>query len=115
MTEAMDISIYTYAKDAASILEGVKTYFSQQFPAEKLAWKESGNDLKISLTVSEEEITRVFEELVKQYPELGVNASFSYDVREGDTSAQWWGTTRIYAEKEDGEIKIVSSSSTYWN
>ncbi len=44
-----------------------------------------------------------------------VEASYSYDVREGDTSAQWWGTTGIYSTTEDGETKIVSSSSTYWN
>ena len=39
--------------------------------------------------------------------------SCSYEVREDDRSAQWWGTTKIYSEEEDGEIKIVSSSSTY--
>ena len=59
--------------------------------------------------------SRAFEALVKKHPGLSVEASYSYDVREGDTSAQWWGTTRIYSTTEDGETKIVSSSSTYWN
>ena len=44
-----------------------------------------------------------------------VAASYSYDVREGDTSAQWWETTGIYSTTENGESKIGSSSSTYWN
>ena len=52
---------------------------------------------------------------MKRHPGLSAEASYSYDVREGDTSAQWWGTTRIYSTTEDGETKIVSSSSTYWN
>lgn len=52
---------------------------------------------------------------MKKHPGLSAEASYSYDVREGDTSAQWWGITRIYSTTEDGETKIVSSSSTYWN
>lgn len=115
MNEAMDIMICTHDKDASSVLEGVKVYFSQAFPAEQFVWEESGTILTGSLSVSEKEITGVFEELVKRYPRLKVEASYSYDVREDDRSAQWWGTKRIYSEQEDGETKIVSSSSTYWN
>lgn len=70
----------------------------------------------VSITThTEGTISRAFEALVKKHPGLSVEASYSYDVREGDTSAQWWGTTRIYSTTEDGETKIVSSSSTYWN
>lgn len=111
----MDIFICTHEKDALSILEDVKAYFSQQFPAERLVWKESETVLTISLPVSDEEIIRIFEALVKKYPQLKVEASYSYDVREDDRSAQWWGTTKIYSKKEEGETRIVSSSSTYWN
>nr|WP_300768078.1 hypothetical protein [uncultured Acetatifactor sp.] len=70
----------------------------------------------VSITThTEGTISRAFEALVKKHPGLSVEASYSYDVREGDTSAQWWGITRIYSTTEDGETKIVSSSSTYWN
>lgn len=70
----------------------------------------------VSITThTEGTISRAFEALVKKHPGLSAEASYSYDVREGDTSAQWWGITRIYSTTEDGETKIVSSSSTYWN
>lgn len=113
----MDISICTLSgeKESLLILEGVKDYFLQEFPSKEVEWVCSGTRLTTSLSVSEKEITKVFEELVKKYPQLDVEASDSYDVREDDRSAQWWGVTRIYAERENGETKIVSSSSTYWN
>lgn len=95
--------------------ENVKAYFSQKFPDRVYAWEHSGTILKTSLQAGEKEITEVFEKLVERYPELDVEASYSYDVREDDRSAQWWGTTRIYSERENGVTKIVSSSSTYWN
>ena len=70
----------------------------------------------VSITThTEGTISRAFEALVKKHPGLSVEASYSYDGREGDTSAQWWGITRIYSTTEDGETKTVSSSSTYWN
>lgn len=111
----MDIVISCYEKDTSLVFKNVRDYFSQEFPMEKFEWKCSGSALTISLPVGEKEITDVFERLVKKHPQLHVEASYSYDVRENDRSAQWWGTTRIYSEKENGETKIVSSSSTYWN
>lgn len=111
----MDILICTHEKAALLIFENVKAYFSQQFPNQEPEWRVSGTVLATSLHIGEEEITKVFEALVKKYPELHVEASYSYDVREDDRSAQWWGTTRIYSQREGGETRIVSSSSTYWN
>ncbi len=111
----MDIVISSHEREALAILEKVKAYFAQEFSEEELNWKCSGTVLTTSLQTGEEEITGIFEELVKMYPELSVEASYSYDVREDDRSAQWWGVTRIYSERENGETKIVSSSSTYWN
>lgn len=115
MKETMDILICTHEENASSILENVRAYFSQEFPEEELEWKCTETRLTVSLSAEEQEITRAFEELVEKYPGLQVEASYSYDVREDDRSAQWWGTTKIYSEKENGETKIVSSSSTYWN
>lgn len=115
MAETMNILICSHEKDPSSALEGVKAYFAQKFLAENLEWKCAGTTLTVSLSASEKEITGIFEELVKKYPGLEVEASFSYDVREEDRSAQWWGTTRIYSKEENGETKIISSSSTYWN
>ena len=111
----MDIVISSYEKDPSSVFKSVRDYFSREFPTEKFEWKRSGSVLTTSLSVDEKEIADIFEELVKKHPQLYVEASYSYDVREDDRSAQWWGTTRIYSEKENGETKIVSSSSTYWN
>lgn len=42
MDEAMDIMICTHAKDAPSVLEGVKACFSQEFPTEEFEWKCTG-------------------------------------------------------------------------
>lgn len=111
----MDILIYTHEKDSLLILEDVKAYFLQEFSDKEFEWKCSDTRITTSLQVSEQEIVRVFKELVKKYPELNVEAVYSYDIREDDRSAQWWSTTRICSEKEDGETKIVRSSSTYWN
>lgn len=111
----MDILISTREKDPSPILANVEDYFSREFPDVDFAWKRSGAMLTASLDISEEEITRAFEALVKTCPQLNVEAYYSYDVREGDSSAQWWGTTRIYSVREDGEVRIVSSSNTYWN
>lgn len=111
----MDILIYTEDEDSSIIFEGVKNYFLNEFSNQEFEWKLSGTALTTSLNISENEIIKAFEELVKKYPELNVTASHSYDIREDDRSAQWWATTKIYSEKENGEIKIVSSSSTYWN
>lgn len=111
----MDILIYTLEKDPSQTLKSVKDYFLQKFSDKAFEWKCSNTMISTSFNISEEEITEAFEELVKKYPELHVEASYSYDVREDDRSAQWWGTARIHSEKENGETKIVSSSSTYWN
>ena len=111
----MDILICTHEKDASLVFENVKAFFLQKFSDRVFAWERSGTILKTSLQADEKEITEAFEKLVERYPELDVEASYSYDIREDDRSAQWWGTTRIYSERENGETKIVSGSSTYWN
>lgn len=115
----MDISINTrdciHEKDGSPVSEYVKAYFLQKFPKEKFEWECSGTRLTTSLQTEESEIIRVFEELVKKYPELDIDAFYSYEIREDDRSAQWWTTVRIRTEKEDGETKIVCSASTYWN
>lgn len=111
----MDILFYIGEFDSAPVFEGVKNYFSQEFKDKKFEWKYTGQVLSASLQISEEEITAAFEELVKRYPQLNVKAVYSQDIREDDRSAQWWQTTKIYSEEKNGEKKIVSSSSTYWN
>ena len=115
MEEMMDILISIQEEDFLLISERIKTYFSQEFPNAEFEWKHQGTTLAASLPVSENEIVRVFEDLVKKYPRLDVKASCSCDIREDDRSAQWWRVTEIYSEEEDGQKKIVSSSSTYWN
>lgn len=113
--DTMKIIICTHEEDASLVLENVMAYFSQEFPETELVWKRSKTTLTTSLQTDDQEITRIFEALVHRYPELQVEASYSYDVREDDNSAQWWGTTKIYSQREAGEPKIVSSSNTYWN
>ena len=115
MVEMMDISIHIQAEEFRSRSENIKTYFSQEFPDAECEWKCQGTTLAAALPVNENEIIRVFEGLVKKYPQLDVSASCSCEIREDDRSAQWWRVTRIYSQKEDGQKKIVSSSSTYWN
>ncbi len=111
----MDILIFTRESDRSSAFEDVKDYFSQEFKDKEFEWKCTGQMLSASLQISEEEITAAFRELVKRYPQLDVKAVSSRDIREDDRSAQWWQTTEIYSVGENGEKKIVSSSSTYWN
>ena len=70
MDEGMDIMICTHEQDATSVLESVKAYFSQEFPTEELEWEGTGTVLTAVLPVGDKEITRVFEELVRRYPQL---------------------------------------------
>lgn len=111
----MDISIKIHEEDFQLISENIKNYFLQEFPDAEFVWKCEGTTLETSTSVSENEIIRVFEDLVEKYPRLDVKASCSCEIREDDRSAQWWRVTEIYSEEDDGQKKIVSSSSTYWN
>lgn len=115
MEEIMDISIKIHEEDFQLISENIKNYFLQEFPNAEFEWKHQDTTLAASFPVSENGIIRVFEELVKKYPRLDVKASCSCEIREDDRSAQWWRVTEIYSEEDDGQKKIVSSSSTYWN
>lgn len=111
----MDIVICCYEKDAFPILEDVKTRFTQKFPDSPIQWESTDNEVRTSLLVGEEEITSLFRNLISQYPRLSVMAADSREIRPDDRSAQWWSTTKIYSETENGETRIVRSSSTYWN
>ncbi len=111
----MDILIICHEKDASSILEDAKTCFAREFPDRETEWKTANTSISTSLPITEEEVTGVFQDLVNRYPRLCVTASCSREIREDDRSAQWWVTTRIYSETENGETRIVSSSNTYWN
>lgn len=111
----MDILISCHEKDAFSTLESVKERFTQEFPDSEIKWESANEGLRTSLPVSEEEITKVFHNLVREYPRLSVMAADSREIRPDDRSAQWWSTTKIYSETENGETRIVRSSSTYWN
>lgn len=111
----MNLLIYSYEDDSCFVMKDVEEYFSGQFPEKEIAWEHKGAALSATLSISEPEIISVFEELIRRYPKLHVEASFSYDVREEDRSARWWGVTKVYSEKKNGETKIVSSSNTYWN
>lgn len=71
--------------------------------------------LTATQSMEEKEIMEAFAELVKKYKRLHVEALDTCDIREDDRSAQWWRTVRIYSKEENGETKIVSSASTYWN
>ncbi len=111
----MNISICTQEREASLILEGVKDYFLQKFPEKEFEWEVSGKMLTATQSMEEKEITEAFAELVKKYKRLHVEALDTCDIREDDRSAQWWRTVRIYSKEENGETKIVSSASTYWN
>lgn len=111
----MDILIYTRETSSSSVFEHVKDYFTEKFPDKEFEWDCSDTSLAASVQVGEKEIVGIFEELVRRYPLLDVKASFSQEVREDDRSAQWWETVKISSKEENGEKKIVRSSSVYWN
>ncbi len=65
--------------------------------------------------VSEKDIMPVLRALVEKNPELDIFAVDSEEIREDDSSAQWWRTTTIKtARRPDGTTELVRDSSTYW-
>lgn len=65
--------------------------------------------------VSVKTILPVLRALVEKYPKLSIFAMDSEEIREDDSSAQWWRTTKITAERRpDGTTELKIDSGTYW-
>lgn len=65
--------------------------------------------------VSVKGILPVFRELTAKYPKLDIFAMDCEGIREDDSSAQWWRTTKITTEhRPDGTTELKIDSGTYW-
>lgn len=62
------------------------------------------------------EVEMCLKSLQEQYQQLDIYASYSYPVREGDSSAQWWGTETLSTKKNgDGSKYLFKSAETGWH
>lgn len=114
--DAMNIRISIKSEHNESILEAAMSCISRVAKGEP-EWEKykSYGGYEAECDVSEDEILPVFNELITKYPELDIFATYSEDIREDDSSAQWWRTTRIETEHHpDGTSTLDISSSTYW-
>lgn len=112
----MNIQISIRVEDADAILEeGMKCI--DRAARDKPHWKKDKiyGCYETECDVSENDIIPVFQELIEKYPELDIYALDSQDIREDDSSAQWWSTTKIKTERHPGEKTTLSvESGTYW-
>lgn len=64
---------------------------------------------------NETKIEALFDKFLEQFPELDIDASYSFDVREDDYSANWFGYATVKtAVREDGTKYLDKSCGTYW-
>ena len=71
---------------------------------------------KAECAVSVNTILPVFRALIEKYPKLTIFAMDAEEIREDDSSAQWWRTTKITTEhRRDGTTELKIDSGTYWN
>lgn len=112
----MKIQLSTHAKQETAILEkGMEAI--NRVSKTALQWNRHSlyDYYETECDISEEEILPVFEELLKHYPALHIYATYSYDIREEDHSAQWWRTVEIQTEHHpDGTATLQFDSSTHW-
>ena len=116
----MNIRISIRAKKAVEkaneiLEEGMKCI--SQAAKEKPQWKKHKiyDSYETECDVSEDDIIPVFEELIAKYPELDIYAIYSYEIREDDSSAQWWKTTNIKTKHHsDGTATLDIETGTYW-
>ncbi len=112
----MNVQISISAQVADSILEAAMERINLA-AQNKPDWEKHKiyHYYKAECHIPEEDIVPVLNELIVKYPELDISALYSYDVREGDTSAQWWGTTKITTKHHpDGTAALEIDSSTNW-
>lgn len=111
----MNIQISIKAEKKDAILEEAMESISQA-AKEKPQWEKDKiyDCYKTECDVSEKDIMPVFNELIKKYPNLDIFAVYSQNIREDDTSAQWWSTTKIKTEHNPEGTTLSIDSGTYW-
>lgn len=112
----MIIEISLRTKNPGTVLQAGMDFISQSV-GDNLEWKEQKpyGDYNVECDIPEEDIMPMLNKLVEKYPDLHIYARYSYDIREDDSSAQWWATTTIRTEhQKDGTTTLVRDSSTNW-
>lgn len=65
--------------------------------------------------ISETAALEVFRALIAKYPKLRILAMDAEEIREEDSSAQWWRSTTIKTVcRPDGTTELVRDCGTYW-
>lgn len=110
----MNIKISIKAKNDAVVQEAM-TCINQAADDEPQWERDNYGYYETVCDAAENDILRVFNELIAKYPELNIFASYSQDIREDDSSAQWWRSTTIKTKHHpDGTATLDIDSGTYW-
>lgn len=115
----MNITIISREENNEEIINDITRKINQT-AARELDWKIEHIGKAIFLSTccykNETQIESLFDEILKLYPKIDINASYSYSIREDDGSADWWETVSISTvENSDGTRYLDKSCSTYWN
>lgn len=113
----MKISIKIQDENKDAILAEAKEAIGRAASGET-RWEEDGRYgyQEAECAVPVKDILPVLRALVDKYPKLSVFAMDSEEIREDDSSAQWWRSTTIKTvRRPDGTTELDIDSGTYWN
>lgn len=112
----MIIRITIGTQNDPAILEKGMAYINRAALGEP-QWKEhcNCNYYETECDIPEKDILPVFNGLIAEYPPLDLYASYTYDIREDDHSAQWWERKTLKTERRpDGSTVLSTGSSIHW-
>ena len=112
----MEVQISLSTKDKIENLEkGIEYLSSHSKNDPKWEKDQIYGSFKADCFFLEEKILDILKGLIEQYPQLNLFASYSFDIREEDDSAQWWRTVTIKTNHHsDGTTTLDVDSSTNW-
>lgn len=94
----------------------VKALFSEFYPDKNIEWVDSAFAIETKIDFGYGTIMDALQSICDKIPEItSVSAYYTYEVREDDYSANWWGSTTISSKLVDGRLVLSESSSTSWN
>ncbi|MCQ2466963.1 MAG: hypothetical protein MJ166_05550 [Clostridia bacterium] len=115
----MEVTIWVNSNCAAgteAVIEDVKEAFGKHYPDKNIEWTVSGRNLATEIDFGYGDIKGVFQNMIDEIPDISdVYATYSYSVREDDSSAEWWGTSTVCSQKVDGKLVLIENESTGWN
>lgn len=114
----MNIKISYFGRDNADEVVKEIREKVQATAMSEISWRQYGYELNATYygDIDTGKLTQELNEIIRKYQFIRADIRYTYDVREGDGSAQWWGETHLYTEvQSDGTTKLLESCGTYWN